>query len=60
MLKTPKVAEVKMPYTSRAASFASDSGGSTPSLFNSATKVTRPIIGGQASNTGRPSLLGGV
>lgn len=60
-MKTPKIEEPKLPYVSRAASFSADTGGSNPaSLLSGAGAIARPSIGTQVSNTGRPSLLGGV
>lgn len=60
-MRTPKIEEPKLPYASRAASFAADSGGSSQaSLLTGRTAITRPSVGTQVSNTGRPSLLGGV
>lgn len=60
-MQTPKIKEPNLPYTSRAASYASDSGGANPaSMLSQAGAISRPQLGSQTSNTGRPSLLGGV
>jgi len=60
-MQAPKIKDPKLPYTSRAASFASDTGGATPaSMLSKAGAIVRPQLGSQSSTTGRPSLLGGV
>lgn len=57
-MKTPKVPEVKMPYTAKAASFAADSGPAENR--RPVPGATAAAFGAGQSRTGRPSLLGGV
>lgn len=59
-MKTPKVPEVKLPYATRVASYAADSGSAPPSAISSASQPVRPVVGQTTSRVGRPSLLGGV
>ena len=58
-MKTPKAPEVKMPYTAKAASFASDAGPAE-TRRPAPGAATSAAFGAQQSRTGRPSLLGGV